>query len=90
MLATVEYAAPVLVVVVLVVAAGEALVMTALVEPAVGEVGVVRALVIVIPEAEEAETEGERDKDRGEDREEGTEEDAEEDAETELEATPPV
>jgi len=90
MLATVEYAAPVLVVVA---AAGEALVMIAPVEPAVGEVGVVRALVIVIPEAEEtgeAETEGERDKDGGEDREEGTEEGAEEDTETELEATPPV
>ena len=86
MLATVEYAAPVLVVVVLVVAAGEALVMTVPVEPAVGEIGVVRALVIVIPEAEEADTEGERDKDGGEDREESTEEGAE----TELEATPPV
>ena len=84
MLATIEDAAPVLVPVP--VLAGEALVLTAVVERVADELGVVRARALV-PEAEveETETGREGESDGEEDREEGKA-----DIEAELEIAPPT
>ena len=88
MLATIEDAAPVLapVLVPVPVLAGEALVLTAVVERVADELGVVRARALV-PEAEveETETGREGESDGEEDREEGKA-----DIEAELEIAPPT
>ena len=84
MLATVEDAAPVLVLGL--VLAGEALVLIAVVERAADELGVVRTRALVPEaEAEETETEREGESDGEEDREEGKA-----DIEAELEIAPPT
>jgi len=85
MLATVEYAAPVLAV------AGGALLLAAAMARAADELGMVGTLVILVPEAEMegTETGREGESDEESDGEEGSEE-GKADIEAELEIAPPV